>query len=197
MSTPSIEIEEGMFAYGISPNSKREGVIGWISKINVEKRKVGISYRDGRTATWNVRNIVVAHSEEAYEEGVTGCEMYLKFMQTQSRKTYKKRQSYQSRVESAPRTVPPDDPGSPIRSRGAHGIGAEPGIRNSESAIQELTDTIRELLHITRETSDRVRGLEERVSRVEAESSDAMSGATTQAESVIGGEIGEFVGGNL
>ena len=40
MSTPSIEIEEGMFAYGISPNSKREGVIGWISKINVEKKRL-------------------------------------------------------------------------------------------------------------------------------------------------------------
>ena len=62
-----IDVDEGMFAYGVTPKSKREGMIGWISKINY-KKKVAISYRDGRTATWNVNNIVVAHDEEAYED---------------------------------------------------------------------------------------------------------------------------------
>ena len=32
------ELEEGMFAYGTTPKSKREGIIGWVSRINHEKK---------------------------------------------------------------------------------------------------------------------------------------------------------------
>ena len=35
-----VNVQEGMFAYSITPNSKREGVIGWISRINYEKKKL-------------------------------------------------------------------------------------------------------------------------------------------------------------
>ena len=154
------------------------------------KKKVAIKYRDGRTATWNVGNIVVAHSEEAYEEGITTCELYLQFVQRQSRKTYKNRRSYRELNESVPRTVPPDDYQD-------YGMQADTGYvgngNGTDIAINELTNTLRELMQITRDTSNRVRGLEERVSRVEMEAaSDAMSGATTHAETISGGEIGEF-----
>ena len=33
-----VNVEEGMFAYGVTPKSKREGMIGWISKINYKKK---------------------------------------------------------------------------------------------------------------------------------------------------------------
>ena len=163
----------------------------------ITKKKVAITYRDGRTATWNVGNIVVAHSEEAYEEGITTCELYLQFVQQQSRKTYKNRRSYRELNESVPRTVPPDeyqDDTSPVGSR-LYGMQADTGFggNGTDIAIQELTNTLRELMHITWDTSNRVRGLEERVSRVEMEAaSDAMSGATTHAETISGEEIGEI-----
>ena len=198
-----VNVEEGMFAYGITPKSKRKGVIGWISRINYEK-KVAISYRDGRTATWNVNNIVVAHEEEAYEDGVTTCELYLQYVQRHARSTYRNRRLYRDRyvdAESVPRTVPVEEyPAAeavvvdalPVRSSVyRYGVGTESGTsRDVEvgNAIQELSASIRELLHITRETSDCLHGLENRVSRVEAEASDAMSGATTQ----YGGEIKEI-----
>ena len=198
------ELEEGMFAYGTTPGSRREGTIGWVSRINHQKKKVGITYQDGRTATWNVGNIVVAHSEEAYDEGITTCELYLQFVQRQSRRTYKNRRSYREMNESVPRTVPPDeyqDDAPPVASR-VYAMQADEGLvgngngNRTDVAIQELTNTLRELMHITRETSNRVRGLEERVSRVEMEAvsvnTDAMSGATTNAETVSGGEIGEI-----
>ena len=35
-----VNVEEGMFAYGVTPKSKREGMIGWISKINYEKKRL-------------------------------------------------------------------------------------------------------------------------------------------------------------
>ena len=135
-------------------------------------------------------NIVVAHSEEAYEEGITTCELYLQFVQRQSRKTYKNRRSYRELNESVPRTVPPDEYQD-------YGMQADTGFvgngNGTDIAINELTNTLRELMHITRDTSNRVRGLEERVSRVEMEAaSDAMSGATTHAETISGKEIGEF-----
>ena len=194
-----VNVEEGMFAYGVTPKSKREGVIGWISKINYEKKKVAISYRDGRTATWNVNNIVVAHEEEAYEEGVTTCELYLQYVQRHARSTYKNRRSYCNRcvdVESGPCTVPPDEyPAaveavavSPTRSR-VNGNGAEGAAADIASAIQQLTVSVSQLLVITRETSDRLHGVETRLAQVEVEASDAMSGATMQYE---GGEIEEI-----
>ena len=99
--------------------------------------------------------------------------------------------------ESVPRTVPPDeyqDDASPVASR-IYAMQADAGFggNGTDIAIQELTNTLRELMHITRDTSNRVRGLEERVSRVEMEAaSDAMSGATTHAETISGGEIGEL-----
>ena len=34
------ELEEGMFAYGTTPGSKREGTIGWVSRINHQKKKL-------------------------------------------------------------------------------------------------------------------------------------------------------------
>ena len=148
-----------------------------------------------------MNNIVVAHEEEAYEEGVTTCELYLQFVQRHARSTYKNRRSYRERgvdAESGPRTVPPDEypapeavdavAASPIRSR-VYGMGAESGTTSAtEVAIQELIITICELLNITRDTSDCLHGLENRVSQVEEEASDAMSGATTQ----YGGEIKEI-----
>ena len=143
-----------------------DGLVG-----STTKKKVAITYRDGCTATWNVGNNVVAHSEEAYEEGITTCELYLQFVQRQSRRTYKNRRSYREMNESVPRTVPPDkyqDDASPIASRiYAMQADAGSGGNGTDIAIQELTNTLRELMHITRETSNRVRGLEERVSRVE------------------------------
>ena len=103
--------------------------------------------------------------------------------------------------ESVPRTVPPDeyqDDAPPVASR-VYAMQADEGLvgngngNRTDVAIQELTNTLRELMHITRDTSNRVRGLEERVSRVEMEAaSDAMSGATTHAETISGEEIGEF-----
>ena len=142
-------------------------------------------------------NIVVAHSEEAYDEGITTCELYLQFVQRQSRRTYKNRRSYQEMNKSVPCTVPPDeyqDDASPVASR-IYRIQADAGFggKATDITIQELTNTLRELMHITRDTSNRVCGLEERVSRVEMEAaSDAMSGATTHAETISGEEIGEF-----
>ena len=145
-------------------------------------------------------NIVVAHSEEAYEEGITTCELYLQFVQRQLRKTYKNCRSYRELNESVPRTVPPDeyqDDTSPVGSR-LYGMQADAGFggNGTDITIQELTNTLRKLMHITQDTSNCVRGLEERVSRVEMEAvsvnTDAMSGATTNAETVSGGEIGEF-----
>ena len=103
-----------------------------------------------------------------------------------------------------PSTVPPDeyqDDAPPVASRvyamqADAGLGGNGNGNRTDVAIQELTNTLRELMHITRETSNRVRGLEERVSRVEMEAvsvnTDAMSGATTNAETVSGGEIGEI-----
>ena len=202
-----VNVEEGMFAYGVTPKSKREGVIGWISKINYEKKKVAISYRDGRTATWNVNNIVVAHEEEAYEEGVTTCELYLQFVQRHARRTYQNRRSYRERyvdIESVPRTVPPDEypvaveavPVSPIRNRVNGNVAAESGTEVA-AAINQLADSVRQLLNITRETSDRLHGVEDRLARVEAEGSDAMSGATTQDETMAGGVQNRQPVGNL
>ena len=201
-----VNVEEGMFAYGVTPKSKCEGMIGWISKINYEKKKVAISYRDGRTATWNVNNIVVAHEEEAYKDGVTTCELYLQYIQRHTWSTYRNCRLYRDRyvdAESVPRTVPVDEypaaeavavDASPVRSR-VYRFGTESGMtRDAEygNAIQELSASICELLHNTRETSDRLHGLEDRVSRVEAEASDAMSGATTQVETMYGREIREI-----
>ena len=103
--------------------------------------------------------------------------------------------------ESVPRTVPPDeyqDDAPPVASRvyamqADAGLGGNGNGNRTDVAIQELTNTLRELMHITQETSNRVRRLEERVSRVEMEAaSDAMSGATTHAETISGGEIGEI-----
>ena len=199
-----VNVEEGMFAYGVTPKSKREGMIGWISKINYEKKKVAISYRDGRTASWNVNIIVVAHEEEAYEEGVTTCELYLQFVQRHARSTYKNRRSYRKRgvdAESGPRTVPPDEyPAaveavavSPIRSR-VDGNGAgEPG-ETIAAAIDQLAVNVRQLMQITQQTSDRLYGVEDRLARVEGEASSAMSGATTHEETMSGGENREMVG---
>ena len=34
------ELDEGMFAYGTTTKSQREGVIGWISRVNHEKKKL-------------------------------------------------------------------------------------------------------------------------------------------------------------
>ena len=193
-----VNVQEGMFAYGITPNAKRAGDIGWISRINYEK-KIGISYRDGRTATWNVSNIVVAHEEEAYEDGVATCELYMQYVQRHQRSSYRDRGSYRARyvnAESVQRPVRVEEypaaeavavDASPVRNRANGSRDIEFG-----NAIQELSASIRELLHITRETSGRLRGLEERVSRVEAEASvntDAMSGATMQ---YVGGEIEEI-----
>ena len=98
--------------------------------------------------------------------------------------------------ESVPRTVPPDEyqDDAPVYAMQADErlVGNGNGNR-TDVAIQELTNTLRELMQITRDTSNRVRGLEERVSRVEMEAaSDALSGATTLAETISGEEIGEF-----
>ena len=179
-----VNVQEGMFAYGITPNSKREGVIGWISRINYEKKKIGISYRDGRTATWNVSNIVVAHEEEAYEDGVATCELYMQYVQRHQRSSYRDRGSYREYPAAEAVAVAV----SPTRSR-VNGNGAEGAAADIASAIQQLTVSVSQLLVITRETSDRLHGVETRLARVEAEASDAMSGATMQYE---GGEIEEI-----
>ena len=135
---------------------------------------------------------------------MTTCELYLQYVQRHAWSTYHICRSYRDRyvdAESGPRTVPVEEypaaeavavDASPVRSRVyGYGVRTESGTsRDVEvgNAIQELSASIRELLHITREASDRLHGLENRVSRVEAEASDAMSGATTQ----YGGEIEEI-----
>ena len=136
---------------------------------------------------------------------MTTCELYLQFVQRHARSTYRKRRSYRERcvnVESGPRTVPPDEyPAaveavavSPIRSR-VNGNGAgEPG-ETIAAAIDQLAVNVRQLMQITQQTSDRLYGVEDRLARVEAEASNTMSGATTQAETMSGGgEIGELAG---
>ena len=58
MSTTSpTNIEVGMFAYGTTSSSKKEGVIGWVSKVNEKTGKITVSYRDGSRATWLLRII--------------------------------------------------------------------------------------------------------------------------------------------
>ena len=107
-------------------------------------------------------------------------------------------------VESGPRTVPADEypdaaeavAASPSRSR-VNGNGAgEPGMEIA-AAIQQLSVSVQQLLHITRETSDRLYGVEDRLTRVEAEASDAMSAATTQVETMSGGVENGQLAGNL
>ena len=136
------------------------------------------------------------------------CELYIQYVQRHQRSSYRDRGSYRARyvnAESVQRPVRVEEyPAAeavavdalPVRSRVyGYGVGTESGTsRDVEvgNTIQELSASIRELLHITRETSGRLRGLEERVSRVEAEASvntDAMSGATMQ---YVGGEIEEI-----
>ena len=165
---------------------------------------------DGRIATWNVDNVVIAHSGEAMKEGITQCELYLLFVQGQSKKTYKNRKSYLDSNLGTP------DPPTPVQSNiyEGHPLGAEqyvdggtldrgspmstreyvhsePLVRNAHengggsrtgavvtnAVMEDLAQKITELLHISQETSARVRNLEERVRRVEAESSVEMSGA--------------------
>ena len=105
---------------------------------------------------------MVAHEEEAYEEGVTTCELYLQFVQRHAQGTYRNRRSYRERcvnVESGPRTVPPDEypvaveavAVSPTRSR-VNGNGAEEhrAAADIASAIQQLTVSVSQLLVITR-----------------------------------------------
>ena len=127
------------------------------------------------------------------------CELYMQYVQRHQRSSYRDRGSYRARyvnAESVQRPVRVEEyPAaeavavavSPTRSR-VNGNGAEGAAADIASAIQLLTVSVSQLLVITRETSDRLHGVETRLARVEAEASDAMSGATTQYD---GGEIEE------